>query len=231
MPERRSHIEGRFDAALNALRNDAVMMASLTEGALTNAMDGLLKRDTDLCNQAVAADEQVDALEKEIDRAGVQLLTRFQPVATDLRRVISTMKLSVDLERVADESVAIALRASQLNQEPGGTEVTLVEPLFREASGLFRDSVRAYVDAEIELALKLIGHKRHLDQLNRELTEGLARTMTTCPERIGACLNLVLIGRSLKRIGDHAINIAEDTIWAEQAEDIRHMPPLMPGSD
>jgi phosphate transport system protein len=231
MPDHRHHIESRFDAALSALRNDVLMMASLTEGVLANAMDGLLKRDPHLCDQVVAADEQIDALEKDIDRVGVQLLIRFQPVASDLRRVISTMKLSVDLERVGDESVAIARRAGQLNRGPAVPEVTLLEPSFREAKSMFRDSLQAFIEGQVELALTLKGRDRHLDQLNRELNERLAGTMAAHPDRIGSCLNLLFIGRSLERIGDHATNIAEDTIWAEQAEDIRHTYPPKPTAD
>jgi phosphate transport system protein len=231
MPGRRHHIESRFDAALNALRDDVLMMAGLSEGVLADAMDGLFRRDSDLCNRAIATDEQIDALEKEIDRVGVQLLIRFQPVASDLRRVISTMKLSVDLERVGDESVAIARRARSLNLEPAVPEVTLLEPLFREAKDIFRDSLHAFVEGEVELASKVKERDRRLDQLNRELTEALARTMATHPERIGSYLNLLFVGRSLERIGDHATNIAEDTIWAERAEDIRHAHPPKPIAD
>src|SRR5690242_15352369 len=118
MPDRSHHIQSRFDAALKVLRDDVLRMASLSERAFAKASDGLLRRDTGLCDQAVTDDEKIDAFEKEIDRAGVELLIRFQPVESDLRRVISTMKLSVDLERVADESVAIALRGKQLKLEP-----------------------------------------------------------------------------------------------------------------
>lgn len=225
MPDSPHHLRSRFDTALNALRNDVLMMAGLSERVLANATDGLLRRDTGLCNQAVAADEQIDALEKEIDRAGVQLLIRFQPVASDLRRVISTMKLSVDLERIADESVAIARRASQLNVEPAVPEVALIEPLVGEAKGMVRDGLQAFVDGTVELASTLQERDCHLDQLNRELNRALARAMAAHPERISAYINLLFMGRSLERIGAHATNIAEDAIWAEQAEDIRHTHP------
>ena len=222
MPDSPHHIRSRFDTALNALRNDVLMMAGLSEGVLANATDGLLRRDTGLCNQAVATDEQIDALEKEIDRVGVQLLIRFQPVASDLRRVISTMKLSVDLERVADESVAIARRASQLNLEPAVPEVALIEALFEETKGMVRDGLQAFINGNVELASTFQERDRHLDQLNRELNGALARAMAAHPERISPCINLLFVGRSLERIGAHATNIAEDTILAEQAEDIRH---------
>ena len=98
-----------------ALKNDALMMSSLAERLLENAMQGLLKRDSTLCNLAIADDEEVDVLEKQIDKEGVEIMIRFHPVASDMRQVISTMKLSSNLERIADQSVVIARRAKKLN--------------------------------------------------------------------------------------------------------------------
>src|SRR5215472_8099868 len=108
------------------------MMSSLTERLLENAIQGLLKRDSDLCNVTIADDEEVDVLEKHIDKEGIEILIRFQPVACDMRQVISTMKLSANLERIADQSVVIARRAKKLNQEISVPEVALVEPLYQE---------------------------------------------------------------------------------------------------
>jgi phosphate transport system protein len=222
MADRGKHIQSSFDAALDALKNDALMMSSLTERLFDNAMEGLLMRNTDLCNQSVADDEEIDVLEKQIDRAGVDLLIRFHPVASDMRQVISTMKLSANLERVADQAVAIARRARKLNLEPAIPEVALIEPLFREARSIFRDSLHAFIEGNVELALQLKPRDRHLDRLNSELNEELTMKMAAKPEAISSYLSLIFVARSLERIGDHATNIAEDTIWVEQAEDIRH---------
>ena len=103
MLERGKHISTSFDAALNSLKNDALMMSSLAERLLENAIQGLLKRDSTLCNLAIADDEEVDTLEKQIDKEGVEIMIRFHPVASDMRQVISTMKLSSNLERIADQ--------------------------------------------------------------------------------------------------------------------------------
>ena len=222
MAERSKHIRSAFDAALEALKNDGLRMSSLTERLLDHAMEGLLLRNSDLCNQAVADDEEIDALEKQIDRAGVDLLIRFHPVASDLRQVISTMKLSANLERVADEAVAIARRARKLNLEPALPEVALMEPLFREAKSLLRDGLHAFVEGDVELALTLKPRDRHLDRLNAELNEALTIKMAARPEAIPGYLNLMFVARALERIGDHATNIAEEAIWAKQPEDIRH---------
>src|SRR6202047_5210477 len=95
------HILGTFDESLAALRNNVLMMASLTERSLERSMKGLFERDDDICATTIADDEEIDQLEMQIDKDGVDILLRFQPVASDLRRVVSAMKLSPNIERVA----------------------------------------------------------------------------------------------------------------------------------
>jgi phosphate transport system protein len=222
MQDRGKHIRSNFDSALNSLKNDALMMSSLTERLLDNAIQGLLKRDSDLCNLTIADDEEVDVLEKQIDKEGIEIMIRFQPVACDMREVISTMKLSANLERIADQSVVIARRAKKLNRRPAVHEVFLVEPLYRVALGLFRDSLQAFIDGNSELALGLKARDRELDGLNAELDDRLTEQMGLNPEQVPSFLDIIFIARALERVGDHATNIAEDAFWQAQAEDIRH---------
>jgi len=222
MADRGKHIRSNFDLALNSLKNDALMMSSLTERLLDNAIRGLLKRDGDLCDLTIADDEEVDVLEKQIDKEGIEIMIRFHPVACDMREVISTMKLSANPERIADQSVVIARRARKLNRRPAVQEVFLVEPLYRMALGIFRDSLRAFIDGDTELALRLKPRDRELDHLNAELNDRLTERMGLNPEQVPSYLDIVFIARALERIGDHATNIAEDAFWQAQAEDIRH---------
>jgi phosphate transport system protein len=149
------HISSSFDLALRGLQNDVLMMASLTERLFCNAVDGLVQRNTDVCNGVIADDEEIDVLEKEVDRAGIDTLIRFHPVATHLRRVISQMKLSANLERVADQSVAIARRAKRLNAQAICPEASLLDSIFQHALVQFHDSLRAFVDQDTQLALGL----------------------------------------------------------------------------
>jgi phosphate transport system protein len=222
MAEHGKHIRSGFDNALGSLRNDVLMMSSLTERLLENAIQGLLKRDSDLCNLTIADDEEIDLLEKQVDHEGVELLIRFQPVASDMRQVISTMKLSTNLERIADQSVVVARRAKKLNREMAVPEVAFVEPLYKEAIGIFRDSLRAFVDGDAALALQLKPRDRHLDALNADLNERLTERMASVPELVRVYMHIIFIARALERIGDHATSIAEDAFWVDQAEDIRH---------
>jgi phosphate transport system protein len=216
------HIIANFDAALTSLRNDVIMMSSLAEQNLQNAVNGLLRRDSDLCNVAIADDEEIDQLEKQVDKYGIDIMLRFQPVATDLRRVVSAMRLSSNLERVADQAVNIARRAKKLNLHAELPESKEIEPIFQAACAILRDSLRAFIDDDTELAFSLKKRDKELDQLNREFISSVTDLMAQKPDQIRGYLNLIFISRFLERVGDHATNIAEDAIWAVQAEDIRH---------
>lgn len=219
------HILGTFDTALSALHDNLLLMADHCHRNLQNAMRGLLARDDDLCNRTIADDEEVDLFEKQIDRDGIDLLRRFQPVASDLRIVIATMKLSGNLERIADQAVSIARRARRLNSRPALPEVTLLEPMFREAAGMTKDALRAFADGDAELARLVMPRDKTVDRLNSEMTSRFCKLMAESPDRISDYLELILIARHLERVGDHAQNIAEDVIYLVAAEDVRHLHP------
>lgn len=216
------HILGNFDEALAALRNNVMMMASLTERSLDRAVRGLFDRDDDLCAHAIADDEEIDQLEKQIDKDGVDILLRFQPVASDLRRVVSAMKLSSNLERMADQATTIARRARKLNQHPPLPEIELIRPMYEHAMSMFKDSVDAYTREDVDLGRSIVPRDDKLDDLNRAASRKLIQRMAEEPEQLRGYLNLIFIGRCLERVGDHATNIAEDAVYAAAAEDIRH---------
>jgi phosphate transport system protein len=219
------HILGTFDEALATLRNNVLIMASLTERSLENALRGLLERDDDLCTTAIADDEEIDQLEKQIDKDGIDLLLRFQPVASDLRRVVSAMKLCSNLERMADQAVNTARKARKLNRHPALPEVELVSPMRDHAMQMFKDSVDAYMREDVELARGLKARDKTLDELNAVASRRLIERMAQDPEQLRGYLNLMFIARHLERVGDHATNIAEDAVYAVAAEDIRHQGP------
>jgi len=223
------HILGTFDEALASLRNNVLMMASLAARSLDNALNGLLQRDDDLCATAIADDEEIDQLEKQVDKDGIDLLLRFQPVASDLRRVVSAMKLSSNLERIGDQAVNIARKARKLNRHPALPEVTLIEPMREVSMQMFKDSVEAYVQEDVELGRALKARDRELDELNAGTSRRLIERMAQDPGQLRGYLNLMFIARHLERVGDHATNIAEDAVYAAAAEDIRHQPSLSVG--
>src|SRR6201995_2241874 len=178
MAKQSQHISSSFDAALYGLKNDVLMMSSLTDRMFQTAVEGLLHRDSDLCSQVAADDDEIDLLEKKVDRDGVNLLVRFQPVASDMREVISAMKVSTSLERIGDESVTIARRAKRLNPRLAMSEVSLLEPLFHLALVIFRDSIRAFADGDCEHARTLKLKDRELDALTDNVIDRLSERVT-----------------------------------------------------
>jgi len=222
-PEPSRHIFTDFDSTLEELRKSVLMMASLTIRNLENARKGLFERDEDWCNTAIADDEEIDSLEIQVDRDGIETMLRFHPVASDLRQVIAAMKMSVNLERVADQAVGIARRARKLNANALLPETAETEPLFRHAEAMMLDAIKAYADQNTELARTLKSRDRELDALNRNFANKLTELMPKRPEHIQGYLELIFIARSLERIGDQSTNIAEDTVFAVAAEDIRHL--------
>jgi len=221
MPEPK-HILGTFDEALGSLRDNVLLMSSLTERSLDRAITGLLKRDDELCAIAIADDEEIDQLEKQVDKDGIDLLLRFQPVASDLRRVVSAMKLSSNLERMADQATNIARRARKLNQHPPLPEAELIRPMYLHAMAMFKDAIDAYVRGDVELARSVVPRDEGLDDMNRMAGRRLTERMAEDPGQLRGYLNLIFVSRCLERVGDHATNMAEDAVYAVAAEDIRH---------
>jgi len=216
------HILVTFDEALASLRNNVLMMAGLAERSLERAIKGLFERNDNLCLSAIADDEEIDQLEKQMDKDGVDILLRFQPVASDLRRVVSAMKLSSNLERVADQATSIARRARKLNQHPPLPEVELIKPMYEQALSMFKESVDAFVREDVDLGCAVVERDESLDDLNGTVSQKLVERMAQDAEQLRGYLNLIFVARALERVGDHATNMAEEAVYAAAAEDIRH---------
>lgn len=216
------HILGTFDEALSSLRNNVLMMAGLAERTLDRAIKGLLERDDNLCVTAIADDEEIDQLEKQIDKDGVEVLLRFQPVASDMRRVVAAMKLSPNIERIADQATNIARRARKLNKHAPLPEVQMIVPIQAHAMAMFKDAIDAFAREDADLGRAVVARDKELDQMNKLANRKLTDRMAQDPKQLRGYLNLIFISRCLERVGDHATNIAEDAVYAAAAEDIRH---------
>ena len=217
------HTLTNFTTALDQLRSSVLRMSSLAQLNLQNSIKGLLERDDDWCNNCIADDEEIDLLEMQIDHEGIEVMSRFQPVASDLREVISSIKIGANIERVADQAVNIARRARKLNEQPELTELHLLDNPIRLSLTMFDDAVRAFAERNTELAVELKSRDKELDLLNKELTDTLINRMQDDSPNLPSYLNLIFISRCIERIGDHACNIAEDIVFAVSAQDIRHL--------
>jgi phosphate transport system protein len=217
-----SHSLGLFDAALRELRNSLLTMSSIAQRNLESAGRGLLDRNTNLCSLVIGDDDEVDDLERLTDREAMEILLRFSPVAQDLRVVLASMRIATNLERVSDQAVGIARRARKMNKHPEVVISKSVEPVMQLAKELIRDSMKAFAEGNVALALSVIGRDKDLDRRYRALTKEFTRAMEIDQANIRTYLHLTFVVRAFERVGDHAVNIAEDVVFIEQGEDIRH---------
>ncbi|MDF1811911.1 MAG: phosphate signaling complex protein PhoU [Verrucomicrobiales bacterium] len=219
------HIIRDFDSSLKGMKASVLHMAAIAGGNLDNAVHGLLQRNEDLCNDAIAEDEEVNAYERSIDKEGMEILLRFNPLASDLRAVVASMKVSTNLERIADQSENIARRARKIIKKNEVPEIQLIKPVHALAASLVAEAVRAFSDGNSQLALTLFDKDQELDRLHKKAIKDLTRAIEKDQENLRTYLNLIFIVRCLERIGDHAVNIGEDTVYIEEAADIRHIGP------
>ncbi len=215
------HILSTFDHSLNRLREQVLTMASIARRNLASAMRGLLERDTDLCNAAIAADQDVNDLEKNIDQLGMQILLKFQPTAHDLRQVMGTIRVANNLERISDQASSIAKRARAINQLPEMPELTRIQPVYHLCARNLEASIQAFTDANPEAAAQSRLLDKELDAAEKSLDQALLQVMESRQSPLEGYLHLIFVARFLERVGDHAKNICEDTIFIEKAEDIR----------
>jgi phosphate transport system protein len=216
------HILQAFEESLRTLKQDVIRMASVAQRNVTGAVHGLLERDTDQCNRVIADDDEVDHLEKTIDQAGLEIVMKFSPVASDLRRVFVAMKIGQQLERVSDEAVSIARRARKINSRSPVPEAQFIQGVYDLAAAMLRDAVAAFNVGDLKLALSLEARDKELDQIYSEAIRRMVRRSQEDVEHIDDYVDLMFIVRGLERVGDHAVNVAEDIVYAETAHDIRH---------
>jgi phosphate transport system protein len=216
------HISRQFDTAMSDLKAEVISMASLARHNLERAIHALLERDIDLARAVIADDSDVDDLERTIDQTGMSILVRFQPVASDLRLVITSMKTAHNLERISDHAVSIAKRAKKICESPPLDEASLAEPLYSIADKLLRDAVTAYADTNATLGESLKPRDKELDRLHKQMIATLSGRLENSDGRSEHLLNLIFVARSIERIGDLAVNIGEDAVFLGDARAIRH---------
>ncbi len=216
------HISRLFDTAMGDLKAEVISMASLARHKLERAIHALLERDIDLARALIADDSDVDELEHKIDLIGMSILVKFQPVASDLRLVITSMKTAHNLERISDHAVSIAKRAKKICEAPPLDEASLAEPLYSIADKLLRDAVTAYADTNAKLGESLKPLDKELDRLHKQMISTISSRLENSEGRAEHLLHLIFVARSIERIGDLAVNIGEDAVFLGDARAIRH---------
>jgi phosphate transport system protein len=210
-----------FEQEITALKNVLLTMASHAESAVNDSVEALVNRDYDLALRVRADDEVIDRYEVEVDETAIGLLAKA-PLATDLRFIAVTMKISQNLERVGDEATKIANRARDLSQEPPLKLDLDIPHLAELALQMLKGALDAFVNLDSAAARVLIPKDKEVDALNKHIHRQLADEMIANPEAITRCLALMVAAKSLERIADHAKNVAEEVVYLCEAQDIRH---------
>ncbi len=211
-----------FREELEQLKQRLLVMGGLAEERVRTAMRALVDADADALEAVVGGDEPVNQLHIEIDNRCYRLLALHQPMATDLRAIVMAVKISTDLERVADLAVNIAEAGRRYIQHPPVKELIDIPRMAEISQSMLRDALDAYVQRDIQLAQAVLNEDDTLDALKTQVFRELLTYMLAKPATIEPSLNLILISRHLERIGDHATNIAEDVIYMVAARDVRH---------
>ncbi len=217
-----SHILRDFDLDLAALRSEVLSMAASARLNLDRAVQALLTRNVELANAVIADDDEVDDSERKIDQMGMDIMVRYHPVATDLRLVVSSMRISMNLERIADHAVNIAKRARKMSANQDLPDVRIIEPLHTLADHLLRDAISAYSGRDAELGAGLHGRDKELDAMHKAANATFGSRIEQGTDRSQDYLHLILVTRSLERVGDLAVNIGEDAVFLDHARDLRH---------
>jgi phosphate transport system protein len=214
-----------FQEELEALQSRLLEMGGLAEERVRACIDALESRDLGVVAQVMGGDEPINQLHIEIDNRCFRLLALYQPMATDLRAIVSAVKINTDLERVGDLAVNIAEAAQRYTTHPPVKKLIDIPTMGTIAQTMLRDALDAYVRRDTALAHAVLNADDQLDALKTQVFRDLLTYMIKDPATVEPALDLILISRHLERIGDHATNIAEDVIFMVSAQDVRHHPP------
>lgn len=216
------HIISSFNEDLLLLKETTISMGTNALANIDNAINGLLTRNKDLCNQSIADDDEEDRLEMEVDKLGMSIIIKYRPLATDLRMVIASMKIASNLERISDHAVSIAKRARKMltNEEPEA--VDSLQNLYRESRSFLESALQAYADADLKLALDIITREKSVSKTYKKTAKIYTNLLEQNDGHERDYLNLVFIARYLDRVGGLSANIAEDVVFTQSNMDIRH---------
>ena len=214
-----------FQEELEQLKTRLLEMGGLAEERVRAAIRALVERDDTVVDGVLAGDQPINELHIEVDGRCFKLLALHQPMAIDLRAIMSAIKINTDLERVGDLAVNIAEAARRYLRHPPVKELIDIPRMADIAQSMLRDALDSYVRRDTALAEHVLNEDDVLDALKTQVFRELLTFMLHAPSTIEPALDLILVSRHLERIGDHATNIDEDVIFMVSARDVRHHAP------
>lgn len=218
----REHIIKQYDEELNEIRTLILQMGGKVETMISNCIQALVDRDSDLAEKTIPADHEINHLEVLIDEKCLEVLARRQPAARDLRFITLALKIVTDMERIGDQCVSISKRVIELNTEPPLKPYIDLPRLAEAARTMVRECLDAFVRGDELLARQVCENDQSVDDLNVQIQRELLTFMMEDPATITRALKLNYISKCLERIADHATNVAEMVIFMIKGKDIRH---------
>lgn len=211
-----------FQQQLVALKDKLLAMAALSQQSLEFSLEAYLTGDMGLCEHVREVEEAINAAEREVDEMAHDLLAKEQPMAIDLRFILSVIKINGDLERIGDQASNIAQRAEQQRELQQISLPIDIPDMGEKVRVMIRKAIQALLEADAELAESVLVMDDEVDDRNRMVQAELMEVMQQRPEVSTQALNAIIISRNLERAADHATNIAEDVIFWVRGSDVRH---------
>lgn len=217
-----AHTDKHYEAELKELKDEILKMGGVVEEMIQRSMKALVDRNSNLAEEVIKRDPEVNRLEMEIDAHCVQLLALHQPAASDLRFITVGLKISKDLERMGDLAVNVCQDCLDLNREPQLKPYIHLPQMATKAQKMVKDSLDCFVKQDAALARKVCEADDEVDRLKDDIYEEVISFMKKDPEVIVRGTHLIAVAKHLERVADHATNIAEVVIFMITGEDIRH---------
>lgn len=211
-----------YQQQLAELKDKLLAMAALAQQTLDCALDGFLKADMVLLHHVLENEAAINAAQRSVDEMAYDLMAMEQPMAIDLRFLLAVIKINGDLERIGDQSVNIAERATDLLSRPAAELPANIQQMGELTEKMIRFALQSLLDGDAIMAKSVLAMDDDVDQLNRDIHKAMITAIQDRPEWTGQALSTVIISRNLERIADHATNIAEDVIFWVHGADVRH---------
>ncbi len=213
-----------FDDNYTMLKHRLVEMATLVQNVVSSAIRSLATGDGELARKTILEDEKVDRIEVEIDELVLKLLALQQPMAIDLRFLVTALKINNDLERMGDQAVNIAQNVVMLKDfEPSEIErIVDFDSMENAVLQMVQHTIEAFTSGDVELAQNVIDRDDEVDEMNRQTIKQIARHLRTHADEADQCMALLLVTRNLERIADLSTNIAEDVVYYIEGKVIKH---------
>ncbi|HEY0263488.1 MAG TPA: phosphate signaling complex protein PhoU [Granulicella sp.] len=211
-----------FHLQLDALKDKLLAMAALSQQALEFSLEAYLTADMSLCDHVREIENAINAAERSVDQMAYDLLAKEQPMAIDLRFILSVIKINGDLERIGDQATNIADRARSMRDLPQISLPIDIPDMGEKVRVMIRRAIQALLEADAKLAETVLAMDDEVDDMNRDVQRELVEVMQQHPVVSQQALNAIIISRNLERSADHATNIAEDVIFWVRGSDVRH---------